>query len=109
MAMRGCVWTLRAARTGRTWTRGTHSGTRLGSAEVPQIQFIDFVGVEAEPGYFFMRQTTETFGRCSSPWVCSRAVCAWKNGAANCSLFEFASEEFFLCQTQEGWRGRRES
>ena len=23
--------------------------------------------------------------------------------------FSFASEEFFLCQTQEGWRGRRES
>ena len=45
MAMRGCVWTLRGVRTDRTWTRGTPSGTRLGSAEVPQIQFIDFVVV----------------------------------------------------------------
>ena len=46
-AMRGCGWTLRKARTGGTSTRGRHSGTRLGSAEVPQNQFIDVVVVVA--------------------------------------------------------------
>ena len=47
MAMRGCVWTLRGALLGRTWTQGINSGVRPGSTEVPQIQFIDFVVVEA--------------------------------------------------------------
>ena len=41
--MRGCIWTLRGVRFGRTWTLGTNSGARPGSTEVPQIQFIDFV------------------------------------------------------------------
>ena len=45
MGMRGCVWSLRGARFGRTWTLGTHTGARPGSTEVPQIQFIDFVVV----------------------------------------------------------------
>ena len=70
--LRGCVWTLRGVRFGRTWTLGTHSGARPGSTEVPQNQFIDFVVVEADLEYIIMRQTTETFGRCSDPWVCSR-------------------------------------
>ena len=60
--MRGCGWTLRKARTVGTSTRRRHSGTRLGSAEVPQIQFIDFVVVEAEPGYIIKCQSTEVFG-----------------------------------------------
>ena len=47
MAMRGCVWTLRGALSGRTWTQAINSGVRPGSTEVPQIQFIDFVVVEA--------------------------------------------------------------
>ena len=47
--------------------------TRLGSAEVPQIQFIDFVVVEAEPGYIIMHQSTETFVSIPCP-VLARAV-----------------------------------
>ena len=43
--MRGCGWTLRKARAGGTSTRGRHNGTRLGSAVVPQNQFIDVVVV----------------------------------------------------------------
>ena len=39
---------------------------------MPQNQFIDFVVVEADLENIIMRQTTETFGRCSDPWVCSR-------------------------------------
>ena len=62
MAMRGCVWTLRGALSGRTWILGINSGARLGSTEVPQIQFIDFVAVEAELEYIIMRQSTEAFG-----------------------------------------------
>ena len=53
--MRGCVWTLRGARSCRTWTLGINSGARLRSTEVPQIQFIDFVVVEAELEYIIMR------------------------------------------------------
>ena len=91
--MRGCVWTLRGFRIGRTWTLGTHSGAHPGSTEVPRIQFIDFVVVEAELEYIIMRQTTETFGRCSYPWVCSR----WshlENGAL--FLYDLVSGSFFL-------------
>ena len=77
MAMRGCVWTLRGARTGRTWTLGISSGARLGSTEVPQIQFIDFVVVEAELVYIIMRQSTEAFGILSVPWV-ARDLRTWK-------------------------------
>ena len=65
--MRGCVWTLRGARSGRTWILGINSGARLGSTEVPQIQFIDFVVVEAELEYIIMRQSTVAFGSLSVP------------------------------------------
>ena len=80
MGMRGCVWTLRGARIGRTWTRGTHSGARLGSTEVPQIQFIDFVVIEAELEYIIMCQSTEAFGSFTVPCVCSRCS-HMENGA----------------------------
>ena len=71
--MRGCVWTLRGARTGRTWILGINSGARRGSTEVPQIQFIDFVVVEAELEYIIMRQSTEACGNLSFPLGCSRS------------------------------------
>ena len=58
--VRGCVWTLRGVRTGRTWTLGTHSGARPGSTEVPQIQFIDFMVVDGG------------FWRTLFFWICSR-------------------------------------
>ena len=77
MAMRGCVWTLRGARSGRTWILGINSGARPGSTEVPQIQFIDFVVVEAELEYIIMRQSTEAFGFCLFLWV-ARALRTWK-------------------------------
>ena len=67
MAMRGCVWTLRGALSGRTWILGINNGARLGSTEVPQIQFIDFVVMEAELEYIIMRQSTEAFGILSVP------------------------------------------
>ena len=70
MAMRGCVWTLRGALSGRTWILGINNGARPGSTEVPQIQFIDFV-VEAELEYIIMRQSTEPFG-----FVCSFGLLA---------------------------------
>ena len=60
--MRGCVWTL-----------CINSGARPGSIEVPQIQFIDFVVVEADLEYITMRQSTEAFVSLSVPWVCSRS------------------------------------
>ena len=85
--MRGCVWTLRGARFGRTWTLGINSGARPGSTEVPQIQFIDFVVVEAELEYIIMRQSTEAYGNLSVPWVCSR-FSHLENGALfSCFLY----------------------
>ena len=36
--------------------------------------------------------------------LCPRALRIWQS-VAHC--FSFASEEFFLCQTEKGWRGRR--
>ena len=73
MAMRGCVWTTRGALSGRIWILGTNSGTHRGSTEVPQIQFIDFVVVEAELEYIIMRQSTEAYGNLSFPLGCSRS------------------------------------
>ena len=87
MAMRGCVWTLRGARTGRTWILGINSGARLGNTEVPQIQFIDFVVVEAELEYIIMRQSTEDFGICSVPWGCSRSSHLDNGALLSCFLF----------------------
>ena len=52
---------------------GTNSGTHRGSTEVPQIQFIDFVVVEAELEYIIMRQSTEAYGNLSFPLGCSRS------------------------------------
>ena len=69
--MRGCVWTLRGVRFGGTWTLGTNSGARHGNTEVPQIQFIDYVVLEAELEYIIMRQSTEAFG-----FVCSFGLLA---------------------------------
>ena len=77
MGIRACVVTLRGVRFGRTWTLGTHSGARPGNTEVPQIQFIDFVVVEAELDYIVMRQSTEAFGSFSYPWF-ARVVRTWK-------------------------------
>ena len=71
MAMRGCAWTLRGALSGRTWILGINNGARPGSTEVPQIQFIDFVVMEAELEYIIMRQSTEAFG-----FVCSFGLLA---------------------------------
>ena len=73
MAMRGCVWTLRGARSGRTWTLGINSGARPGSTEVTQIQFIDFVVVEAELEYIIMRQSTEKLLDFVCSFGCSRS------------------------------------
>ena len=53
---------------GRTWTLGTHNGARPGSTEVPQIQFIDFVVVEA----FFSSSTepgTHSLKLCIMDWI----------------------------------------
>ena len=49
------------------WTRSTPSGTRLGSAEVPQIQFIiDLVVVVAECGCFLLAALDKSgAGECS--------------------------------------------
>ena len=91
--MRGCVWTLRGARSGRTWILGINSGARLGSTEVPQIQFIDFVVVEAELEYIIMRQSTEAFVSLSVPWACSRSS-HLENGA----LFSYS-----LCLAAVPW------
>ena len=65
------------ARSGRTWILGINSGVRFWSTEVPQIQFIDFVVVEAELEYIIMRQSTEAFGFCLFLWV-ARALRTWK-------------------------------
>ena len=40
---------------------------------MPQIQFIDFVVVEAELEYIIMRQSTEAYGNLSFPLGCSRS------------------------------------
>ena len=85
--MRGCVWTLRGARFGRTWTLCINSGARLGSIEVPQIQFIDFVVVEAELEYIIMRQSTEAFVSLSVPWVCSRSSHLENGALFSCFLY----------------------
>ena len=75
------------ARSGRTWILGINSGARLESTEVPQIQFIDFVVVEAELEYIIMRQSTEAFGILSVPLARSRSS-HLENGALSfCSLF----------------------
>ena len=87
MAMRGCIWTLRGARSGRTWILGINSGARLGSTEVPQIQFIDFVVVKAELEYIIMRQSTEAFGILSVPLGCSRSSHLENGALFSCSLF----------------------
>ena len=71
--MRGSVWTLRGVRFGRTWTLGINSGARLGITEVLQIQFINFVVMEAGLEYITMRQSMKAFGSFSVPWVCSRS------------------------------------
>ena len=92
---RGCVWTLRGVRIGRTWTLGRHSGARPGSTEVPQTQFIDFVVVEAELEYIIMRQTTEAFGGLSFPGFARVFRTSWKNGAL--FLYDLVSGSFFLC------------
>ena len=73
MVMRGCVWTLRGVLFGRTWTLDINSGARHGNTEVPQIQFIDFVVLEAELEYIIMRQSTEAFADLSVPLGCSRS------------------------------------
>ena len=67
MVMRGCVWTLHRVLFVRTWTLGINSGARHGISEVPQIQFIDFVVMEAELVYIIMCQSTEAFGILSVP------------------------------------------
>ena len=87
MVMRGCVWTLRGARSGRTWILGINSGARLGSTEVPQIQFINFVVVEAELEYIIMRQSTEAFVSLSVPWVCSRSSHLENGALFSCFLY----------------------
>ena len=78
MAMRGCVWTLRGARFGRTWTQGISSGVRPGSTEteVPQIQFIDFVVVGSlqfldRAGYcrYATEPGTHSFKLCFMDWI----------------------------------------
>ena len=89
----GCVWTLRGVRIGRTWTLGTHSGVRPGSTEVPQIQFIDFMVVEAEREYIIVRQSTEAFGGLSFSGF-ARAVRTWKYGAL--FLHDLVSGCFFV-------------
>ena len=71
MVMRGCVWTLRGVLFGRTWTLGINSGARHGNTEVLQIQFIDYVVLEAELEYIIMRQFTEAFG-----FICSFGLLA---------------------------------
>ena len=43
------------------------SASSSSSRDVPQIQFIDFVVVEAELEYIIMRQSTEAFGILSVP------------------------------------------
>ena len=63
---------------GRTWTLGINSGARLGSTEVPQIQFIGFVVVEAELEYIIMCQSTEAFGSFVCSFGFARAVRTWK-------------------------------
>ena len=59
-----------------SWTRSLTcplcSTLLLRTVKVPQIQFIDFVVVEAELEYIIMRQSTEAFGSFSVPWACSR-------------------------------------
>ena len=87
MAMRGCVWTLRGALSGRTWILGINNGARPGSAEVPQIQFIDFVVGEAELEYIIMRQSTEAYGNLSVPWGCSRSSHLGNCAFFSCSLY----------------------
>ena len=77
--MRGCVWTLRGARFGRNRTLGINSGARPGSTEVPQIQFIDVVVVEAELEYIIMRQ--------SVPWVYSRSSHLENGALFSCFLY----------------------
>ena len=89
--MRGCDWTLRGARIGRTWTLGIKSGARPGSTEVPQCsQFIDSVVVEAELEYIIMRQSTEAFGNLSVPWVCSRSSHLENGASFFCFLYLLA-------------------
>ena len=53
---------------------------------MPQIQFIDFVVVEAELEYTIMRQSTEAFGFCLFLWV-ARALRTWKWCIFSCSLY----------------------
>ena len=69
----GAFGQLRGALSGRIWILGTNSGTHRGSTEVPQIQFIDFLVVEAELEYLIMRQSTEAYGNLSFPLGCSRS------------------------------------
>ena len=54
---------------------------------MPQIQFIDFVVVEAELEYIIMRQSTEAFGILSVPWGCSRSSHLENGALFSCSLF----------------------
>ena len=97
MAMRGCVWTVRGARSGRTWILGINSGARPGSTEVPQIQFIDFVVVEAELEYIIMHQSTESFWILSVPLGCSRSSHLENGALFSCSLYLAAFSRCLAC------------
>ena len=65
------------------------SALGCGAVEVPQIQFLDFVVVEAVPGYTTMRQTTETCGRVSLGFLALFAL------GKQC-LYDLVSGSFFL-------------
>ena len=54
---------------------------------MPQIQFIDFVVVEAELEYIIMRQSTEAFVSLSVLWVCSRSSHLENGALFSCFLF----------------------